>query len=382
MGRPNLSRHRKFKRLARTLEAITSPGFGEPLARGLLEAMWDVAYENGDPLLGDAEDVEAAAGWRGKVGALTAALESAGGDGSAGFIEAGGTPWWPEGTLGTYRVHDLWDHAPDYVQRRATREAERRAKGKTISDLRQDAANARWHKQPADGCMQPADGCMTAAAACIANGATPAPAPAPAPAQEEAAPPAASPPADVPRAKRKQAKDPDPRHAPLREKLAATFLEVIGSPYGFHGGKDGKAISDLLRFSEGDVEEVDRRWRAALARRRWPMARTFATLASRWNDVAHLCVAARANAKSDPLAAAAERYKDSCPAWAGFLRDTAGSGSQAASTAAEHLAPLRAEETKDRLVLTARDPFGATRIRDLFAEQIQAATGRAVEVLP
>lgn len=54
MARPGLTQHPKFRRLARLLGSA-------PLALGCLELMWEVCYQNGDPLLGDAVDVEAAA---------------------------------------------------------------------------------------------------------------------------------------------------------------------------------------------------------------------------------------------------------------------------------------------------------------------------------
>jgi hypothetical protein len=82
-------------------------------------------------------------------------------------------------------------------------------------------------------------------------------------------------------------KPPDPRHAPLRDRLAATFAEVRGTPYGFAGGKDGKAIADLLRLSAGNAEEVIRRWRRALdLGAKWPGCSSLALLAARWNDLA------------------------------------------------------------------------------------------------
>ncbi len=124
MGRPGLTRHRKFKRAARALDRV-QPGFGDILARGALELLWDAAYENGDEFLGDPADVEGVAGWHGEEGLLVEALAAAGGEGLAGFIEEGGSPAWAEGAPGTYRVHDLWDHAPAYVQKRAEREAAR-----------------------------------------------------------------------------------------------------------------------------------------------------------------------------------------------------------------------------------------------------------------
>jgi hypothetical protein len=119
MGRPTLSRHRKFRRLA---AAVGS----RPLGRGLLEQLLDAAYEAGDEYIGDSTDVEAAAGWEGAPGLLTKAFLEAGGDGHAGFIEE------VPGKLGHYRVHDLWHHAPDYVRKRRQREEERRQKGDPV----------------------------------------------------------------------------------------------------------------------------------------------------------------------------------------------------------------------------------------------------------
>src|SRR5574340_253664 len=107
MARMGLTLDRKFRRLARLLDD-TYAGFGEVIARGTLELLWDAAYEACDDYVGDETDVEAAAHWRGKAGVLCAALLNAGGDDKAGFIEEGGSPHWPEGKPGTYRVHDLW----------------------------------------------------------------------------------------------------------------------------------------------------------------------------------------------------------------------------------------------------------------------------------
>lgn len=91
------------------------------------------------------------------------------------------------------------------------------------------------------------------------------------------------------RARRADHKAPDPRHAPLTERLAATFAEVRGTSYAHGGGRDAKAIADLLRFAGGNVEEVDRRWRRALdLGPKWPGCATFAALALRWNDLAPL----------------------------------------------------------------------------------------------
>jgi hypothetical protein len=173
VARPTLQTHPKFRRLVHTLQEPA------PHVVGYLEVMWHVGYESGDPLLGDAVDVELAAQYPGPAGKLFQALLD------CGFIELA--------DCGRYSIHDLYDHAPEYVQRRAERETKRRLKGQTISDLRREAARKRWGNA---GDMQTAatDGRLHA------NGATPAPAPAPAPREaspngEESAEPTPKPPA-------------------------------------------------------------------------------------------------------------------------------------------------------------------------------------------
>ena len=126
MARPSLTRHRKFLRLARTLGSA-------PLALGCLELLWEKSYENGDPYLGDALDVEVAAQWKGESGVLCNALLSAGGDGNQGFIEE------VDGRPGHFQVHDLFQHAPRYVGKRLERELRRKANGLTLSQIRADA---------------------------------------------------------------------------------------------------------------------------------------------------------------------------------------------------------------------------------------------------
>lgn len=118
MARPTLTGHRKFRRLARVL--------GDDVAAlGHLEWMWATAYADGNDYLGDSDDVESAAHWRGETGKLTHALLTAGGDECSGFIE--------EVSPGHYRVHDLWDHAPQYVSRRYAREQKRKANGASMA---------------------------------------------------------------------------------------------------------------------------------------------------------------------------------------------------------------------------------------------------------
>jgi hypothetical protein len=115
MARPTLFSNRKFLRLAQRLQS-------EALALGHLEYLWHAANEIGNPVLGDADDVEVTARWRGARGELVAALMECGSAGSgAGFIK--------RRSDGLYEIHDYWHHAPDYVRKRAKREQARRDSG-------------------------------------------------------------------------------------------------------------------------------------------------------------------------------------------------------------------------------------------------------------
>jgi len=143
VARPGMMQHRKFVRLVAVL------GLPRAHVRGLLECLWDVAYQCGQEYLGDALDVELAAGWTGETGKLCRALADCGGNGDAGFIEPvtdirhspsqNGSEDHNKGSKAGsgvtdgvtdvpvhYRVHDLFDHAPEYVAGRAQREDERR----------------------------------------------------------------------------------------------------------------------------------------------------------------------------------------------------------------------------------------------------------------
>ncbi|ABS25290.1 hypothetical protein [Anaeromyxobacter sp. Fw109-5] len=99
--------------------------------------------------------------------------------------------------------------------------------------------------------------------------------------------PSPSPAARGTRSTTKARKEPDPRHRALTDRLVAVFAELRGVPYGFHGGKDGRAVAELLRLSGGDPGAVEARWRRALAMGdRFPGCGSLSALASRWNDLA------------------------------------------------------------------------------------------------
>ncbi len=180
MARPGITSNPKFLRLCHLLQ------MPRPHVLGHLEFLWRGPYESGNPMIGDAVDVELAAEWSGERGILFRALMSAGGQDRAGFIEP------VDGKTDCYQIHDLWDHAPDYVRKRREREREREAKGKTLSDLRRDAARKRWDASDhvnANGMQADATDRHLHANGCKrdANERTRAPAPAPAPNKDKPA---------------------------------------------------------------------------------------------------------------------------------------------------------------------------------------------------
>lgn len=177
MARPDLIKHPKFARLARTLGSKT-------LAMGVLELMWQVAYANGDPVIGDAVSVALSAEWDGDPAELVSALADAGKPYKVGFIEP------VPGEEGNWKVHDLFDHAPGYVRRRCQREQERRVTGRRIENLRRDDDRSVTRQRPVTD--EPVDNQSTDDDEPL----TIPPAPAPAHKDERPEPQAASSPAD------------------------------------------------------------------------------------------------------------------------------------------------------------------------------------------
>jgi len=145
MARLDLTENQKFKRLAHRLAPFAG-GMGKPLARGLLETLWNVVYERADDYLGDADLVEADAGWLGEPGALADLLAFKPEGKRAGFICRancechGGTLADRSRDIRTgYFVHELWSWAPAFVKAKAERRARLEEQGKTIADVRRAA---------------------------------------------------------------------------------------------------------------------------------------------------------------------------------------------------------------------------------------------------
>ena len=96
MARINLTHHYKFRQLARALGS-------RPLARGILELLWECAYEHADPYIGTPVDIAEAVDWTGAPMELVDLLVA------CGFLDDVGAQ---------YVVHDLWKNAPDFVRLR------------------------------------------------------------------------------------------------------------------------------------------------------------------------------------------------------------------------------------------------------------------------
>ena len=98
MAKPSIFTHPKFQRLVRLLQ------MPEAHVLGHLEYLWHVGYQDGNPLIGDTEDVEAAAKWVGKPGAFTSACVT--------------VKLLDKVRGGRFQIHDLLGNAPDYVKSR------------------------------------------------------------------------------------------------------------------------------------------------------------------------------------------------------------------------------------------------------------------------
>jgi len=129
MARPTLNNNPKYRALIRRM---ARHGIWQATVRGLLEELWDSAHESGNPTFPNAEQVEAAAKWEGEPGIFAAELID------LKFLDT---------ENGNLEIHDYWVHAPDYVVKRAAREAQRIAKGKSLSELRAEAGKIGGQKR-------------------------------------------------------------------------------------------------------------------------------------------------------------------------------------------------------------------------------------------
>ena len=101
MAKADLTLNPKFRLLCYLTKEPT------PHVLGHLELMWTAAHTALSPVFRNAQEVEAAAEWDGDQGALARALVD------TRFLDLHQD--------GTYKVHNYWDHAPQWVKQRADR---------------------------------------------------------------------------------------------------------------------------------------------------------------------------------------------------------------------------------------------------------------------
>lgn len=130
--------------------------------------------------------------------------------------------------------------------------------------------------------------------------------------------------------------------------LVSVFREKTGTDYAWQGKKDGAALKALLAASRGDLAEIERRWRRALADD-WKGAHDVAGFASQWNKLAKVLTADQVLARklreeadraAEPVrrGPAAEAVSGSTPG----ARDGDGRAGAAGGTALVHAPEARA----------------------------------------
>lgn len=232
MARPSLQNNVKFKALVRRLN------LPRPYVRGLLDTMWDVANESGNPVLGAADDVEAAAEWPGKSGSLFSALRT------LHFIDVLEDGRWV--------IHDYWDHAPKYVKNRVAMEAKRKGSFRPKNDWKVDSSNSKDLrsicvplKDTVAHCVPtPAPAPNTSLRDVSAAGADVAPhAPDSAQAGKRRSPHAGR--TKTTKAE-KNREEPRPEHAELREYFRSEWKVRYGADYVWSFGKDDSILRRIL----------------------------------------------------------------------------------------------------------------------------------------
>jgi hypothetical protein len=73
--------------------------------------------------------------------------------------------------------------------------------------------------------------------------------------------------------------------SPLRDRLSDVFSELRGSPYSFSFECE-QAGKRAMQLSQGEEDEIVRRWRNALSRTRYPQCDTVRDLVKHWNSYA------------------------------------------------------------------------------------------------
>lgn len=212
MARPGFGDHPKCinleARLAERLPAKLRP-LAPALARGFMELLWEVAYRGGDPVIGHASTVERIVGWPFAAGELARMMANCGRSNQAGLLD--------EIESDVFAVHDLFDHAPDYVRKRLKRELDRKGQGRLFREL-SDRTTA-GQRLDTDRSLTSRDQSPTGQRPDADRTLSVTPAPAPAPREEEEEEPGTPLPPAGGRATRSGVREPIPIQAPVPDEL-------------------------------------------------------------------------------------------------------------------------------------------------------------------
>lgn len=113
----------------------------------------------------------------------------------------------------------------------------------------------------------------------------------------------------------------DPRHAPLVDSLVKADAEVHGTPYGFRGGRDAKAVSECLSLADqnpatsGDAAQAEilRRWRIGRRWKGFPACNSLQDLATHWNAYARAQDVGSTNPRAPVRAESQPQYDPNKP---------------------------------------------------------------------
>lgn len=218
MARTELRSHPKFKRLVRRLNLPA------PYVIGLLQTMWFTGYDSRSSLIGDADDVELAAEWPGKKGEWFNAIQAD----------------WLDEVDGRYHIHDLADHAPEYVKKRLARSSDN-CLGEQTAAERQTLEAERHMTQP-----NPTQEIAADAARSKASQENPKP---PIPRSSQPTEPTPRIGEKPPKSERKSSagKQPTGAHAELIAHFCELWKRRYGADYPFRGGRDGTHFSAVLK---------------------------------------------------------------------------------------------------------------------------------------
>lgn len=164
----------------------------------------------------------------------------------------------------------------------------------------------------------------------------------------------------------------------LKQRLSTVFREERGADYAWTKKSDA-ALPGLEAFVGGDWGEAERRFRAALRRKKFPTCDTIEALVEYWNSYAG-APGQPAPKKPPPLPEDTQPDTHAGRVWADVLRQLRNDGK---TYALQGLAPMVPLEVRDgALCLRAENKYAAAWARDHYADLMEHFAGMPVQLLP